>query len=104
MSYYDRAGQRITQNEWLELFSQGNRVALDVFPNGAQVSTVWLGLDHSFGGKEPLCWETMIFHLPGQECELQWRYTSEQDALKSHRILVDVLKRGGGVPELRTAL
>lgn len=56
------------------------------------VSTVFLGLDHDFGGQgQPVLWETMIF---GQwEGKDQWRYTSREDALKGHAAAVDMARR-----------
>lgn len=47
------------------------------------VSTVFLGLDHSFGRSEPLLYETMIFGGPlDQE---QWRYSNESEARAGHK-------------------
>jgi hypothetical protein len=39
-------------------------VAFDKLPSGVRVSTVFLGLDHSFGDGPPLLFETMIFEGP----------------------------------------
>lgn len=49
---------------------------------GAKISTVFLGLDHSFGDKQPILWETMIFG--GWLDEYQERYTSHDDAVLGH--------------------
>jgi hypothetical protein len=49
------------------------------------VSTVFLGLDHSFPWNEdktPVLWETMIFG--GEHDQYQERYTSHKDALEGH--------------------
>jgi hypothetical protein len=35
------------------------RVALDVIGN-TEISTVFLSLDHAFGGGPPILWETMV--------------------------------------------
>ena len=62
--YYDWSGNPITQDEWTSLFSQDRTVGNDMFlcPSGeATISTVYLGLDHSFGNGPPLFFETMIF-------------------------------------------
>ena len=47
-----------------------------------RVSTVFLGLDHSFGSGPPVLWESMVFGGPldGE----QQRYTSRADALRGH--------------------
>lgn len=50
------------------------------------VSTVFLGLDHSFPWNEdktPVLWETMIFG--GEHDQYQERYTSHKDALEGHK-------------------
>lgn len=58
------------------------------------ISTVDLGLDHSFGEGPPLYWETMIF--PEGEwgdlyCE---RYSSIEDAKKGHEKAKELLMSG----------
>ena len=47
------------------------------------VSTVFLGLDHSWSGGKPVLWETMIFG--GEHDEYQARYTTYEDALEGHQ-------------------
>lgn len=87
--YYNRAGERITVSEWALSFSALNRqVALDSGEDGAPtVSTVWLGIDHSFGRGEPLIFETMVFGGPlDQEQE---RYSTEAAALEGHQRMVE---------------
>ena len=56
---------------------------------GFHVSTVWLGLDHSFGADtDPLIFETMVFR-PGSWAELDMdRYTTEKQAKIGHNVLV----------------
>jgi hypothetical protein len=74
------------------------RVALDELPDGSELSTVWLGLDHGMMGP-PLIFETMRF-APGDGCRPnlpfpdpfgepdeetgQLRYTTEEEALAAH--------------------
>lgn len=50
------------------------------------ISTVFLGLDHSFGfGKKPVLWETMIFGSKLKALtEYQVRYSSLEDAKAGH--------------------
>ena len=51
------------------------------------ISTVFLGIDHSFTRiGPPVLWETMIFG--GRLDEEQWRYTSEAEAIRGHRRVV----------------
>lgn len=54
----------------------------DTERDGVRVSTVFLGLDHSFGAGPPVLWETMIFG--GDHDEYQERYTSYEDAVEGH--------------------
>ena len=51
-----------------------------------RVSTVFLGLDHSFGSGPPLLWETMIFGGPLDGDE--WRYASRAEAVAGHESAV----------------
>lgn len=83
---------------WFQEASEnGSRiVALDNFGPLGEVSTVFLGLDHSFSrlpGDEdhrPVLWESMIFG--GPLCEEQDRYASKDDALKGHARMVKRLQ------------
>jgi hypothetical protein len=48
--------------EWARQFEKTNRrVAHTTTKTGAEVSTIFLGLDHAFGSGKPLLFETMIF-------------------------------------------
>lgn len=52
---------------------------------GEKLSTVWLGLDHRFGGEgPPLIFETMLF-MKSNKNDLQWRYSTEEEAKEGHR-------------------
>lgn len=57
----------------------------------ADVSTVFLGLDHGFGQGEPVLWETMVFGGPFDQtmerCSGTW-----QDAEAMHKRMVDQLQ------------
>jgi len=53
------------------------------------VSTVFLGLDHSFGRNKLFLWETMIFG--GEHDQYQDRYSSYEDALKGHQQALDLV-------------
>lgn len=78
--------------EWAMWFEGGvekRRVAFTQAP-GYDISTVFLGLDHSHtpGVGKPVLWETMVFPtglLQEEACE---RYTSREDALAGHERLV----------------
>ena len=65
--YFDREGQPIDVLAWgRNLENQDYRVVVQHWVRGWQVSTIWLGLDHSFGRGSPLIFETTIFP-PGDE-------------------------------------
>jgi hypothetical protein len=71
----------MTWARWFEAGEHRRRIALDK-RGDITVSTVFLGLDHSFFGGPPVLWETMIFG--GEHDEDQERYTSQADALAGH--------------------
>ena len=49
--YYDKAGNPITLEELMQLNSpEYKRVAETTLEDGTWISTVWLGLDHAWGG------------------------------------------------------
>ena len=71
--------------EWIEGTGK-RRVSLSRLgeSRGPRVSTVFLGLDHSFSDEgPPVLWETMVFGGPWKY-EPQERYTSYEDALIGH--------------------
>lgn len=57
--------------------------------DGIAISTVFLGLDHGFGG-ESLFFETMIFG--GEHDESQWRYATWEQAEIGHAKAVALVK------------
>lgn len=70
-----------------------------------EVSTIDLGLDHSFGMGEPLYYETMIFLIDNKknifekanENEFGWfqkRYSTEKQARIGHKAVVRLLESG----------
>jgi hypothetical protein len=85
---------------------------------GERVSTVWLGIDHSFFGGPPLIFETMAFEQwaqwsPPRDARgwdgrgggvfihaslMQERYASESDAIRGHE---EVLREMRWPPSLR---
>lgn len=69
--------------DWGRWLSETDRhVAKAVLRGGVTVSTVFLGLDHSFCEDGPPVWETMIFGGPHDGT--QWRYVSREDAVTGH--------------------
>lgn len=78
---------------WVQWFEQSGlrRVAKDEIGD-IEISTVFLGLDHAFGGGPPLLWETMIFG--GEQDGYQERYSSREAALAGHTKAVALVKGG----------
>lgn len=93
----DESGQPVACEEPVDWslvsaeWQRHQRVAYDDV-DGVMVSTVFLSLDHSWGGGPPVLWETMIFG--GERDQEQHRYTSAQEALEMHAKIVESLKRG----------
>lgn len=91
--FYDREGRPIGTWEWTLKFDDfGYRVVCKTRVGGAEVSTVWLGLDHSLGEGPPMIFETMVFDdgKPGEDehCE---RYPTEEAAVAGHEGIVEAL-------------
>lgn len=83
---------------WAKWFETAERhVGLDTI-NGVKISTVFLGIDHSFGRGKPVLWETMTFtkrkgsyNFLNQN--LCGRYTNVQDAKEWHQLVCESVKR-----------
>jgi hypothetical protein len=124
--FYDRQGKPMTHDEYMQAKYASDdyrRVGLDTYPDLVDtidpehpldpgepmvtVSTVWLGIDHGFGGYmtrpgdlyQPIIFETMIFgggddYPYHQQCV---RYATEAEAIEGHwRTMQDL--RTGQVP------
>ena len=66
-------------------FSEGGKVVAKTrLPDGVEVSTVFLGMDHGFGygAGDPILFETMIFG--GPQDQYQERYCTFQEAQQGH--------------------
>ena len=84
-----------------EDFDPNNRIIKqDYFELGDRryfMSTVDLGIDHSFFIDKPIYWETMIFdHTNGEDfgdlyCE---RYSSVEDAITNHERILTLVTEG----------
>lgn len=77
--------------EWGRFAETDRHVAEDKIGD-VRVSTVFLGLDHSYDGGPPVLWETMIFG--GEHDQHQERYTSRKDAEAGHAKAVALVKGG----------
>jgi hypothetical protein len=85
MSYYfDRQGNP-TDAAGFERAHHDYRIAKDAIGD-VEVSTVFLGIDRSFGSGPPLLFETMVFG--GELDDEQERYSTEAEALAGHAAMV----------------
>jgi hypothetical protein len=73
----------LTWGRWFE--TSKDRIVAKEYVGPYHVSTVFLGIDHSFGGKKPLLFETMIFGGEFDENEYQERYSTYRQAEKGHK-------------------
>ena len=84
--YYDRQGLPIEMLEWATIFEdpEYKQIRVTELPDGREVSTVWLGMNHNFHGGPPLIFETMVFPA----ADYQERYSTEAEAIAGHEALV----------------
>ena len=71
----------LTWGKWFE--TADRHVAKTTVNDEVNVSTVFLGMDHSFGGGAPLLFETMIFG--GEHDQYQDRYETWEQAEAGHK-------------------
>lgn len=77
---------------WAKMFNQDRHVAqhvIDIDGVSVRISTVFLGLDHSWGDGPPILFETMIFG--GEHDQYQERYSTWHDAWKGHYKAIELL-------------
>lgn len=96
--WYDRQGQPIDAEQANTLLGDPayKRVALTDITSASdsavnyRVSTVWLGVNHSFGDEPPIIFETMVFG-PDNADEYMQRYATEEQARAGHAETVTVV-------------
>jgi hypothetical protein len=90
-----RCDDRIAWSRWFE--GATRQIEYTRLPNGLNVSTVFLGVDHNFSDSgSPVLWETMVFGPNGDEdiCECYERYANKNDAIEGHdRAIAWAMKR-----------
>jgi len=90
--FYDRDGQPISEEQWVELRRHGEgyfRVASTEIGTEIWVSTVWIGIDHAFGRGRPMIFETMVFGGPmADDCV---RYSTAHEAQAGHDAVVTLV-------------
>ena len=79
--------------KWCRWFEEcKDRHVADITLNNVRISTVFLGIDHAFGGALPLLFETMVFGGPldGE----QERYSTWEQAERGHAEMVYRIGQG----------
>lgn len=73
------------RSAFLTFESGGRRVALAELDNGKNVSTVFLGLDHSWNSPQPVLFETMVYNRhTGNFSQYQERYCTVEESRVGH--------------------
>lgn len=92
-TYYilkDKKPVPVSFMEWVTWFERAERIIKQEEINGIKVSTVFLGMNHSFGyTPNPLVFETMIFG--GEHDEYCERYSTWDEAEDGHQRAVDIV-------------
>lgn len=85
--------------KWAQWFMRAHRRVRRTQVNKGYVSTVFLGLDHNFGGGPPILFETMYFGEKGISPESEdgfWgtmtRASTWREALRQHWAMVGKIK------------
>jgi len=92
--FRNRRGKAIGLSEWARLREDLAyiRVAIEKLPFGRRISTVWIGLDMSFGLGRAATFETAVFSRSGKVLDM-CKYDNEADAVQGHRKMVTLWKR-----------
>ena len=68
--------------KWAAWFEKADRRVAKTEKDDIRISTVFLGMNHSFSKGPPLLFETMIFG--GEHDRDLWRYSTWEEAEKGH--------------------
>jgi hypothetical protein len=85
-----RKPRMVDLETWVKFFENIDRHVANENVGDVRVSTVFLGLDHSFGQGPPLLFETMVFGGPLNEEQV--RYSTWGEAEIGHRYMVERVK------------
>ena len=78
--------------EWADWYERADRTVRKSYIGEYFISTVFLGLDHSFFDGPPLLFETMIFKTSFRDDLYQTRCTTWRQALKMHRTAKEYIR------------
>ena len=71
--------------EWAKWFETADRHVAKETVGNSEISTVFLGIDHSFSAGPPLLFETLVFG--GKLADEMDRYSTWQEAKKGHKAM-----------------
>lgn len=84
---------------WYENSMDSRRVAFTkIIKHCCSVSTVFLGIDHSYGAG-PVLFETLVFGV-GKMDGWMWRYSTLEEAKAGHQKVVNAVKNGDDLEKL----
>ena len=79
--------------EWSRLFGIDDRHVAQTIIGTTLVSTVFIGIDHSFGQGPPLLFETLTFYKNGSNGDICQRYSTWEEAERGHaQVCADLQK------------
>jgi len=78
---------------WMAANKDKKRVAYTVIGD-AQVSTVFLGIDHGYGPGPPVLFETMVFHDEGRLDGEMTRCSTWEQAEEQHEAMCAAVREG----------
>ena len=76
--------------KWAEWFEKAERHIAKTKVGEANVSTIFLGIDHNFTGGIPILFETMVFG--GKLDQEEERYATWEEAERGHKEMVKRVK------------
>ncbi len=84
----------MTWANWFENVKSPGRITKQTIVKNVIVSTIFLGIDHSFGGKVPILWETMMFNTKdsGKPFKEQKGFSPKFKALGDYQVRYSSLK------------
>lgn len=100
--YFDTDGKPCTVEQMEKLMRTEQIVQQTLLPNGLWVSTVYLGINYSYGSHPPAIFETMVFKGKGDYSDLYCqRYSTKSEALVGH---ADIVKKWNTLCNTCTAI
>lgn len=91
----DKEPVRCTFAEYAQnMQSESNRIVMQTQINALLISTIFTGIDYSFGTGEKRLFETMIFGMDN-DIHPKWQHATWQEATEKHQELAETIKNEG---------